>query len=129
MTLVKYDENGNPPPPEFLDALEQFRQGASAAGAMTGCGGLEPSAMGSRHRLSREKVSTTDGPFTETKELIGGYAIYETKSKQEVTEWISRFLGLHKYWPQWECEVEVRQIMEEPDEQASASNPQPRISS
>jgi hypothetical protein len=116
MTLVKYDENGSPPSQAFLDALAQFRRAATAAGAMVECGGLQPSAKGSRLRLSRGSVSVTDGPFTETRELIGGYAIYETKSKQEAIEWISRFLGLHAdFWPEWECEVEIRQIMDAPD--------------
>src|SRR5262245_8389051 len=115
MTLIKYDENGTPPPQGFLDAIAQFRRAAKAAGAMVGCGGLQPSATGSRLRLSRGKVTVTDGPFTETKELLGGYAIYETHSKQEAIEWMSRFLGLNQdYWPEWECEVEVREIMEEP---------------
>lgn len=115
LTLVKYDENGTPPPQAFLDALEQFRRTAKAAGAMVDCVGLQPSSTGSRLRIARGKVSATDGPFVETKELIGGFAVYEVRSKQEAIGWISRFLALQEHWPQWECEVEIRQIMGETD--------------
>jgi hypothetical protein len=113
MTLVKYDENGTPPPRAYLDALAQFGRAATAAGAMVERGGLQPSGTGSRIRLSNGKVTVTDGPFTEVKELIGGYAIYDVRSKQEAIEWITRFVGLSKeHWPEWECEVEIRQILE-----------------
>jgi hypothetical protein len=114
LTLVKYDENGTPPPQGFLEALGEFNRAATAAGAMIEKGGLGPSAMGSRLRLSRGRVSATDGPFAETKALIGGYAVFEAKSKQVMIDWMSRFLGLRQHWPEWECEVEIRQIMEEP---------------
>jgi hypothetical protein len=114
LVMVKYDENGAPPPKAFLDALAEFNRTAMKPGAMIERGGLQPSAMGSRLRLGGGKVSTMDGPFTETKEVIGGYSIFDVKSKHEVVEWISRFLGLGKLWPEWECEVEIRQILSEP---------------
>ena len=61
------------------------------------------------------RVSTTDGPFAESKELIGGYAVYDVKSKNEAIEWTSRFMQLHKeHWPGWEGESEVRQISDAP---------------
>jgi hypothetical protein len=113
MVLVKYDENGTPPPKAFLDAIAQFGREASAAGVMVARDGLQPSATGARIRLARGKVTTTDGPFAEAKEVIGGYAIYNVKSKQEAIDWASRFVGLHReHWPEWECEVEIRQILE-----------------
>lgn len=115
LTLVKYNENGSPPPAEFLEAIAQFGREAKTAGVMVERGGLLPSALGSRICLSSGKVTLTDGPFTEVKELVGGYSIYNVASKQEVIEWVSRFVGLHKrHWPEWECEVEIRQIMEPP---------------
>jgi hypothetical protein len=56
-----------------------------------------------------------DGPFAEAREVIGGYAVYDTASKAEAIAWATRFLDLHKqHWPGWEGEVEVRQIMEGP---------------
>jgi hypothetical protein len=113
MTLVKYNENGTPPPQPYLDALAQFGKEAKAAGAMVERGGLHPSAVGSRVRLSNGRVAVTDGPFSEVKELIGGYAVYDVRSKQEAIQWITRFVELSKkHWPEWECEVEIRQILD-----------------
>ena len=72
--------------------------------------------MSTRVRLARVQVTTVDGPFTETKEVIGGFAIMELKSKQEALEAGKRFIELHKkHWPGWEGESEIRQIFG-PDE-------------
>ncbi len=65
---------------------------------------------GVRVRLSGGKVTVTDGPFTEAKEVFGGYAVFELKTKQEAIEGAVRFMELHKqYWPGWEGETEIRQ--------------------
>ena len=62
-------------------------------------------------RLSGGKLTVTDGPFSETKELIGGYAIYDVKSKEDALEWVRRFMELHQEnWPGWEGESELRQV-------------------
>ena len=64
-------------------------------------------------KLSGGKVTVTDGPFTEAKEIIGGYAQFELKSKEEAVQAAVRFMELHKkYWPGWEGETEVRQMLE-----------------
>jgi len=66
-------------------------------------------------------VTVTDGPFTEAKEVVGGYAQFELKSKQEAIDAAVRFMELHKkYWPGWEGETEVRQMFD-PQECASAA--------
>lgn len=114
LTLVKYDENGTPPPKAYLDALAEFDRAAMAAGAMIQCSGLQPSALGSRIRLSRREVSATDGPFTESKELIGGFAVFDVSSKQEMIAWMQRFMKLGEHWPEWECEVEIREMVDRP---------------
>ena len=78
-------------------------------------GGLKPTADGTRVRISKGKLVVTDGPFTEAKEVIGGYAVYNVASKAEAIDWTRRFLDLHiKHWPKWECEVEVRPMFDEP---------------
>ena len=98
-----------------MAALAQLGEEATRAGAMVETGGLLPSAMGARVRLSAGNLLVTDGPFAETKELIGGYAVYDVKSKQEAIEWTSRFMQLHKdHWPGWEGESEIRQIFDAP---------------
>jgi hypothetical protein len=116
MIVVKSAENASPPPQALMAAIAKLGEEAMQAGVMVETGGLLPSAMGARVRLSAGKQTVTDGPFSETKELIGGYAIYDLKSKQEAIEWASRFMGLHKeHWPGWEGESEIRQIFEAPD--------------
>jgi hypothetical protein len=115
MIMVKSAESAGPPPQALMAALAQLGEEATRAGAMVETGGLLPSALGARVRLSAGKLSVTDGPFAETKELIGGYAVYDVKSKQEAIEWTSRFIQLHKdHWPGWEGEAEIRQIFDAP---------------
>jgi len=63
-----------------------------------------------------DKVTALDGPFTEAKEIVGGFAMFELKSKEEVIEGAMRFMELHKkYWTGWEGETEVRQIYDPED--------------
>jgi len=116
MIMVKSAENAGPPPNSLMTAIAKLGEEAMRAGVMVQMGGLLPSAMGARVRLSAGKLTVSDGPFTETKEVIGGYAVYDLKSKQEAIYWTSRFMELHKeHWPGWEGESEIRQIFEAPD--------------
>ena len=111
MMLVKAGENSGPPPKELMDAMAILSEEAVQSGTMLGSGGLAPTAQSTRVRLSGGKVSVIDGPFTEAKEVIGGYAQFELKSKQEAIEGAVRFMELHrKHWPGWEGETEIRQI-------------------
>jgi hypothetical protein len=99
----------------LMAAIAKLGEEATRAGALVETGGLHPSVMGARVRLSAGKLVVTDGPFAETKELIGGYAVYDVTSKQEAIEWTSRFMQLHKdHWPGWEGESEIRQIFDAP---------------
>src|SRR5262245_3362163 len=111
MIMVKSAENAGPPPDSLMAAIMRLGEEAMRAGVMVETGGLLPSAMGARIRLSKGNLTVTDGPFIESKELIGGYAVYKVKSKKEAIEWTSRFMQLHKeHWPDWEGESEIRQI-------------------
>jgi hypothetical protein len=111
MMIVKHAETGELPPQELMDAIGKLAQEESNAGTMLGSGGLGPTAMGARVRLSNGKISVTDGPFTEAKEIVGGYAQFELKSKEEAVQAAVRFMELHKkYWPGWEGETEIRQM-------------------
>jgi hypothetical protein len=111
MMLVKSAENSGPPPKELMEAMDKLAEEAIKAGTMRESGGLAPTATSSRVRLARGQVTTTDGPFTESKEVVGGFAVFELKSKQEAVESAVRFMELHKqHWPGWEGETEVRQI-------------------
>ncbi len=111
MMLVKGKENSGPPPKELMDAMAILSQEAVQSGTMLGSGGLAPTAQSTRVRLSGGKLTVVDGPFTEAKEVIGGYAQFELKSKEEAIEGAVRFMELHKkHWPGWEGETEIRQI-------------------
>ena len=111
MMLVKSAENSGPPPKELMDAIGKLGEEAVKSGAMLLTGGLAPTAMSTRVRLSRGEITATDGPFTESKEVVGGFAVFEFKSKKEAIESALGFMELHKqYWPGWEGETEVRQI-------------------
>jgi hypothetical protein len=111
MMIVKHSEKQGPPPKELMDAISILAGEETKAGTMIGSGGLGPTALGARVRLSGGKVTVTDGPFTEAREMIGGYAQFELKSKEEAVESAVQFMELHKkHWPGWEGETEVRQM-------------------
>src|SRR5262245_48386806 len=112
MMLVKSAEGcGGNPPKELMDELGRIGEEAVRAGQMIQSGGLAPMAMSTRVRLARGQVKATDGPFAEAKEVVGGFAIFEFKSKEEAVKSAVDFMELHKkYWPGWEGETEVRPI-------------------
>jgi hypothetical protein len=94
-----------------MDAIGKLAEQETKAGKMLGNGGLTATAQGARVRLSGGKVTVTDGPFSEAKEVIGGYAQFEFKSKEEAVQAAVVFMELHKqHWPGWEGETEVRQM-------------------
>ena len=109
--LVKHAEKQVPPPKELVEAMAILREEAIQAGTIRGSGGLAPTAQSVRVRLSGGQVRVIDGPFTEAKEIVGGYAEFELNSKEEAIEGAVRFMELHKkHWPGWEGETEVRQM-------------------
>jgi hypothetical protein len=111
MMIVKSAERSGFPPKELMEAIGKLSEEASNAGTMVGSGGLGPTALGARVRLSGGQLTVTDGPFTEAKEIVGGYAQFELKSKEEAVASAVRFMELHKkHWPGWEGETEVRQM-------------------
>jgi len=111
MMIVKSAEKWGFPPKQLMDAIGKLSEEAVKAGTMIGNGGLLPTAKGTRVRLSGGQVTVIDGPFTEAKEVVGGYAQFELKSKEEAIEGAKRFMELHKqHWPGWEGETEIRQM-------------------
>ena len=116
MTMVKSLESSGPPPQELIDAIAKLGEETGKAGIMVETGGLAPTATGALVRLADGKLTVTDGPFGEAKEVVGGYAIFELDSKEEAIEQAKRFLEVHrKHWKGWEGEIEVRQVFG-PDE-------------
>jgi len=120
MVMMKADkdyEAGIPPPPELMAAVGKASEEMARAGILVGTGGLAPTSMGAKLRLSGGNVVVTDGPFAETKEVIGGYAILEAASKEEAIEMARRFLQLHAdvLGPAYETEAEVRRMFDASD--------------
>jgi len=112
MMIVKHKEAQGMPPKELMDAIGKLTEEAIKAGTLLGNGGLLPTGAGASVRLSGGRVTVTDGPFTEAKEIIGGYALFDLKSKEEAVEGARHFMELHKkHWPGWEGETEVREMM------------------
>jgi hypothetical protein len=104
-------DNGAPPVPELMAAIEKLRVRTTAEGTMVDTGGLFPDARGARIKIAKGKLTVTDGPFTESKEVIGGYAILEVKSKQEAIKIGKEFMQIHlDIIPSFEAEMEVREM-------------------
>ena len=113
ISMVKSNEaNMAMPPKSLMDAMDQLiKEMAKAGCTMVEGVGLHPTSAGMRVRLTDGKLTVTDGPFTEAKEVVGGFAIFEAPSKAEMLKWTQRFMALHKtHMPGWDGECEVRQI-------------------
>lgn len=110
MYLVSAVEDGKPPPERLMEEMDKLAKVELAAGRMISQGGLLPSVLGSaRIELRRGKVKVIDGPFTETKEVLGGYAIFEFATREEAIASAINFMELHaKYAEGWEGVCEMR---------------------
>lgn len=113
MGLLKADkdsEAGVPPSPELMQKMGKFIEEVMKAGVLRATDGLQPSSKGKRVRLSKGKITVIDGPFTESKELVASYALFEVKSMAEAIEWTKRFLDVLG-----EGECELRPLFEMSD--------------
>lgn len=114
MVIIKADkdsEAGVMPSEQLLAEMGKFNEELVNAGVMLAGDGLHPSSKGARVRFSGDKRTVIDGPFTETKELIAGYWIWQVKSKEEAIEWVKRCPNPMS----GESEVEIRQLFEAED--------------
>lgn len=103
-------EAGAPPTPELVQRMGDFIEEVAKAGVLLASDGLKPSSEGKRVRLSGGKLTVIDGPFTESKELVASYAIFQVDSMDEAVRWTSRFLEVLG-----EGECEIRPIFEATD--------------
>ena len=102
-----------PPPPALMQAMGEFVQQSMESGTLVDTGGLLPSKDGARVRLAGGTITVTDGPFIDTKEIIGGWAILKADSPAEAIRVATEFMELHrKYWPGFDGESEVRPMFE-----------------
>ncbi len=110
LVLLRSAQPPVPPPPGLMEGIMALGEEATKAGALLDTAGLSPSLTGARVSLTAGALSVTDGPFTESKELIS-YALYDVRSKEEAVEWTNRFLKLHRdLWPAWEGEADVLKV-------------------
>lgn len=120
MMIVKGPENlaaSGPPPAALIEAIGKLGEEAAKNGTLVLFGGLKPTSSGARMRITKGKIVTTDGPFIESKEVIGGFSIFNLASKEEALESARNFMELHRlHWPNWEGEVEIRPMYEEEDD-------------
>lgn len=117
LSMIRVDENsGVVPSEQLMSDMGKLIEQMTREGTLIETAGLRPTAEGARVRLRHGKLSTSDGPFAETKEVVGGFAILEAASLKEAIELTRRFLRIHG--DEWDVECEVRQ-MELPDFGAS----------
>jgi len=108
---TKDSEAGKMPSTKLLEEMGQFNEELVKAGIMLAGEGLHPSSNGVRVRFNGDTRTVIDGPFTETKELVAGFWIWQVKSREEAIEWVKRCPNPHE----GESEIEVRQVFEADD--------------
>jgi len=108
---TKESEAGILPKQELLAAMGKFNEGLVKAGIMLAGEGLQPTSKGKRIRFSGQNRTIVDGPFTETKELIAGFWLWQVRSMEEAVEWLKRCPNPHE----GESEIEIRQVFEAED--------------
>ena len=109
LSMIRVDEkSGQVPSQQLMDDMGKLIDEMTREGTLIRTAGLRPTSEGVRVRLREGKLSAVDGPFTETKEVIGGFAILEAKSKADAIELTKRFLRIHGN--DWDIECEVRPI-------------------
>src|SRR5580700_10673535 len=115
LTFIRHSESYREagPPAPLMEAMGKFVEKSLKDGSLVETGGLLPSKDGARVRLANGKITVTDGPFSESKEVIGGWAILKAESKAEALRIATEFMELHrKHWPEFEGESEVRPMFD-----------------
>ncbi len=115
LSIYKSAERGVPPTQEEMDKMGKLIEQEMKAGTLLATEGCLPSALGARVRISGGKLTVTDGPFTEAKEVVGGFAILQANSKAEAIEMVKNFLEVAG-----EGECELRQVFEAPQAHCAA---------
>jgi hypothetical protein len=109
MYIITSPQPNRGPTPALLEAMHKLADREIKAGRMIDSGGLMPVSTGAQVKIAAGKLSVVDGPFVEAKELIGGYAIFELRDKEEAVAAAVEFMQLHKeHMPGWDGTCEVR---------------------
>jgi hypothetical protein len=113
MMFIKHTEDyrGKTIPPGLMEAMGEFVGENMKNGKLIDTNGLKSSHAGKKVQLRGGQVQVIDGPFTESKEIVGGYAIVEVESDQEALDLATKFMDLHRiHWPEFEGECELRPV-------------------
>ena len=116
MMFIKHTEDyrNAQVPASLYEEMGKYIEETTKSGNFVTGAGLQPSSAGTRVRLSSGKITVMDGPFAESKEIVGGYAIMDAKSRDEALSLARRFMEIHlKHWPTFEGECEMRPLEEE----------------
>ncbi len=115
LTFIRSPETfrAGPPPAALMEAMGKFVEKSFKEGVLVDTGGLTPSSDGVRIRLSNGKLTVTDGPFSESKEVIGGWAMLDVPTKADAIRCATEFMELHRtYWPDFVGESEIRAVLD-----------------
>lgn len=113
MMFIKHTEDyrGKPIPPGLIEAMGDFIGAYAKQGKFIDGAGLKSSHKGKRVQLRKGQLTVMDGPFTESKELVGGYSIFDCESDAEALDIATKFMELHRvHWPEFEGETELRPL-------------------
>ena len=112
LSIIRGPENLGMPPQGLMDAIDRQVARSLKDGTVVSTGGLAPTAQAVRVRSQGGKIRITDGPFTESKEVIGGYAIIAAETREQAIRATQEFMQLHAdHWPEWEGECELRELV------------------
>ena len=106
--MIWVEEKGQVPSEKLMNDMGKLIEEMTRDGTLVSTAGLRPTKEGKRVRLRKGQLTTTDGPFSETKEVIGGFAILEAKSMEHAVEITNRFLLIHG--TEWDIECEIREM-------------------
>ena len=115
LMMIKHEEKyrNDEIPPGLMDAMGKLVEEGFKSGKLKETAGLKPTSEAFQVRNKAGKMSITDGPFTEAKEVVGGYAIFELASRQEALDAARDFMELHRvHWPEFDGVCEVRPLEE-----------------
>ena len=112
LSIIRGREDQGTPPQAMMDAMDVYVARCLKEGTVVTTGGLAPGAQAIRMRIKGDKISVTDGPFTEAKEVIGGYAVISAATREEAIRATTEVLELHvEHWPGFEVECELRELV------------------